>query len=125
MKHWIGIGVAVGIVASVGVDALIVVTARAAEAESVPSDAGGMDREAQIRKGKILFISNGCGWCHEDGGRRQGRGPPLMNTVRDDEFIINRIVGGSPGRMPSFAQQLGADDIHALIAYIRSLKPES
>ena len=48
-----------------------------------------------------------------------------MDTQRDDEFIINRIVGGSPGRMPAFGNQLVDTDIRALIAYIRSLKPET
>ena len=78
----------------------------------------------QIQQGKRLFISHGCGWCHEDGGRRAGRCPQLMNDPHDDEFFINRIVGGAQGRMPAFGAILGAADIHALITYIRSLKPE-
>lgn len=47
-----------------------------------------------------------------------------MNDPHDDEFFINRIVGGAQGRMPAFGAILGAADIHALITYIRSLKPE-
>jgi len=86
---------------------------------------GPADAAALIAHGKSLFISYGCGWCHEAGGRKQGRGPQLMDTQRDDEFIINRIVGGSPGRMPAFGNQLVDTDIRALIAYIHSLKPET
>jgi mono/diheme cytochrome c family protein len=34
-------------------------------------------------------------------------------------------VGGSPGKMPAFAQQFSDTDIKALLAYIRNLKPDS
>src|SRR5215467_10597791 len=43
---------------------------------------------------KELFASN-CGFCHSDGGRSAGRGPQLMNTQRNDEFIRDRIKNGS------------------------------
>ena len=92
----------------------------AAEQASAPTDTA-----AQIADGKSLFISNGCGWCHEDGGRKAGRCPQLMNSPRDDDFIISRIVGGSPGKMPAFAQQFSDTDIKALLAYIHNLKPDS
>ena len=72
-----------------------------------------------------MFISNGCGWCHEGGGRHAGRCPQLMNSPRDDDFIISRIVGGSPGKMPAFAQQFNDTDIKAILVYIRNLKPDS
>jgi mono/diheme cytochrome c family protein len=121
MKQWINVGGAVLLAASVIGYAIGTPLARAAEpgSPSSPDDAA-----AQIAHGKILFISYGCGWCHEGGGRKQGRAPQLMNTERDDEFIINRIVGGSPGRMPAFGNQLVDTDIRALMAYIRGLKPE-
>jgi mono/diheme cytochrome c family protein len=48
-----------------------------------------------------------------------------MNTLRDDDFILNRIATGSEGKMPAFGQGLTGDDFHALLAYIRSLKPET
>ena len=80
---------------------------------------------AQIAHGKTLFISYGCGWCHEDGGRKAGKCPQLMDTQRDDESIISLIAVGSPGKMPAFGEALTEADIHALLLYIRSLKPES
>src|SRR5262252_3816822 len=43
-----------------------------------------------------LFAST-CGWCHSDGGRVAGKGPQLMDTKRDDEFIRDRIKNGKSG----------------------------
>ena len=72
-----------------------------------------------------LFISYGCGWCHEDGGRKAGKCPQLMGTERDDDFILTRIATGSAGKMPAFGEALSGPDFQALLAYIRSLKPET
>ena len=93
----------------------------AAAAETGSSQA---DPAAQIAHGKTLFISYGCGWCHEGGGRKAGRCPQLMGTERDDNFILSRIAAGSPGKMPAFGEGLTAEDMQALLVYIRSLKPE-
>jgi len=79
---------------------------------------------AQIAHGKSLFISYGCGWCHEDGGRKAGKCPQLMNTPRDDNFILSRIATGSEGKMPAFGIALKEADFRDLLMYIRSLKPE-
>ena len=94
----------------------------ASGAETTPAPAAG-DQTAQIERGSQLFIGNGCGWCHGNGGRKEGRGPQLMDDSHDDDFLISRIATGSPGRMPSFGQALPIEDIHAIIAYIRNLKP--
>ena len=75
---------------------------------SPPSPA---DAAAQIARGKTLFISYGCGWCHEDGGRKAAKGPQLMDTQHDDNFIVSRIAAGSPGKMPAFGEALTAADI--------------
>ncbi len=72
---------------------------------------------------KELFASN-CGFCHSDGGRSAGRGPQLMDTQRDDEFMRNRIKNGKEGAMPAFGQMFSDADIDAIIRYIRELKPE-
>ena len=94
--------------------------AGAAETGSSQTDAA-----AQIARGKVLFISYGCGWCHEDGGRKAGKCPQLMGIERDDDFILTRIATGSAGKMPAFGESLSGPDIQALLAYIRSLKPET
>jgi mono/diheme cytochrome c family protein len=96
-------------------------------AASLPAGAAetaSADPAAQIARGKTLFISYGCGWCHEGGGRKAGRCPQLMGTERDDNFILSRIAAGSPGKMPAFGEALSAEDLQALLVYIRSLKPE-
>ena len=70
-----------------------------------------------------LFATS-CGWCHQDGGRSEGRGPRLMGTTRSDEQLMNRIATGKPGRMPAFGQSLTVEQIEAIIHYIRNLKPK-
>jgi mono/diheme cytochrome c family protein len=118
MKQFIVINAAVGLAVAACGDVF-----RPAEAAEQTSAA--TDTAAQVAQGKSLFISYGCGWCHEAGGRRAGRCPQLMNTPRDDAFMISRIVGGSPGRMPAFGEQFKNTDIEAILAYIHNLKPDS
>jgi mono/diheme cytochrome c family protein len=125
MKRFIVISAAVGLTVAVCGAVLGGASVWAAEQASGSSGSAPADTAAQIAEGKTLFISNGCGWCHEGGGRNAGRCPQLMNSPRDDAFIISRIVGGSPGRMPAFAQQFNDTDIQALLVYIRNLKPDS
>jgi mono/diheme cytochrome c family protein len=69
------------------------------------------------------FFAGVCGWCHEGGGRREGKCPKLMGTDKSDEFIMNRIATGKPGKMPAFGGTLSVEDIQAIIHYIRNLKP--
>ncbi len=69
-----------------------------------------------------LFATT-CGWCHSDGGREAGKGPQLMNTTRDDDFIRNRIKNGKPGAMPAFDSTFSDAQIDQIIKYIRELKP--
>jgi len=69
-----------------------------------------------------LFAST-CGFCHSDGGRAPGRGPQLMNSPRDDDFIKNRIKTGKNGAMPAFGAAFTDAQIDDIVKYIRSLKP--
>ena len=94
------------------------------EEPKAPSPSGGGDKTAQIEKGRLLFISYGCGWCHEGGGRKAARCPQLMDDAKDDDFLLTRIATGSPGRMPAFGQSLAEPEIEAIIVYIRDLKPQ-
>jgi mono/diheme cytochrome c family protein len=98
------------------------IPAPASSAEQAPAPATG-DTAAQIQRGSQAFIANGCGWCHAAGGRKEGRCPQLMDDAHDDNFLMTRIATGSPGRMPAFGQSLPIEDIQAIIAYIRNLKP--
>ncbi|WP_315836555.1 cytochrome c [Bradyrhizobium prioriisuperbiae] len=73
---------------------------------------------------KQLFATS-CGWCHQNGGRTQGRGPKLMGTEKTDEEIITQIRKGNPRGMPAFGQTFNDAQIHAIVAYIRGLKDGS
>jgi mono/diheme cytochrome c family protein len=69
-----------------------------------------------------LFATT-CGWCHSDGGRVAGKGPQLMDSPRDDDFLRNRIKNGKSGAMPAFGAAFSDAQIDEIIKYIRSLKP--
>jgi len=69
-----------------------------------------------------LFATT-CGWCHSDGGRVAGKGPQLMDTKRDDDFIRDRIKNGKSGSMPAFSSTFSDAQIDQIIKYIRELKP--
>ena len=68
-------------------------------------------------------FSNICGFCHEDGGRRAGKGPQLMGTDKTDEQLFERIKLGKPGRMAAFGGVFTDDQIKQIVVYIRNLKP--
>jgi mono/diheme cytochrome c family protein len=69
-----------------------------------------------------LFAST-CGFCHSDGGRAAGRGPQLMNSPRDDDYLRNRIKNGKNGAMPAFSTTFSDVQVDEIIKYIRALKP--
>jgi mono/diheme cytochrome c family protein len=70
-----------------------------------------------------LFATS-CGWCHQSGGRTEGRGPKLAGTDKSDEYIINQIKKGKPPGMPAFGGSFNDTQINAILAYIRNLKDE-
>jgi mono/diheme cytochrome c family protein len=92
-----------------------VLPSRAQQAPPPAPDSGQVD-VAQ------LFATT-CGWCHSDGGRAAGKGPQLMDTKRDDDFIRDRIKHGKPGAMPAFGETFSDAQIDDIIKYIRALKP--
>jgi mono/diheme cytochrome c family protein len=69
-----------------------------------------------------LFATT-CGFCHSSGGRVAGKGPQLMNTQRDDDFLRNRIKNGKEGAMPAFGATFSDAQIDQIVKYIRALKP--
>src|SRR5215813_11403240 len=69
-----------------------------------------------------LFATT-CGFCHSDGGRAPGRGPQLMDSSRDDDFLRNRIKNGKNGAMPAFGATFSDVQIDEIVKYIRALKP--
>ena len=69
-----------------------------------------------------LFATS-CGFCHSDGGRAPGKGPQLMNSPRDDDFLRDRIKNGKSGAMPAFGTTFTDVQVDEIIKYIRALKP--
>lgn len=91
----------------------------------------------QLRKGRDLFISLGCGACHTVRGVAEGRlGPDLTQVGARRSIGAGTLPGGAgniaawiasaqhlkPGNaMPSF-DQLEGPQLRALVAYLESLK---
>jgi mono/diheme cytochrome c family protein len=88
----------------------------AGQGEAVTAKQGGTAIE-----GEKLFAGV-CGFCHADGGRKASKGPRLAGSARSDEFIVDRIKRGKPGRMPAFGS-FSEDQIQQILVYIRSLEP--
>jgi len=99
----------------------------AAQQSAAGQSAAGQSAAADATKPSVdvpqLFATT-CGWCHADAGRSPGKGPQLMNTQRDDDYLRTRIKIGKEGAMPAFGSMLSDADIDAVIGYIHSLKPE-
>jgi cytochrome c oxidase subunit 2 len=96
-------------------------------------------KESLAQQGEVLFRQYGCSGCHAEASTVHA---PLLNglygrlvhlqdgsTVRADERYIrdsillpkSQVVAGYAPIMPSFAGQIGEDDLMKLIAYIQSL----
>jgi cytochrome c oxidase subunit 2 len=100
--------------------------------------AGG-PKKSPVEAGEFLFQQRGCVTCHS--GLKDARGPTLTGiygstgkmvdgeeVLKDDNYLIEsilysskRVAEGYTPLMPAFANQLTADDVNNLIAYIKSL----
>jgi mono/diheme cytochrome c family protein len=89
---------------------------------AAPDDQPGAPAKSTLDVNQLFATI--CGFCHANGGREAGKGPQLMNTVRSDDFIRNRIKTGKEGAMPAFGKTFSDTDIDQIIAYIRALKPQ-
>ena len=67
---------------------------------------------------------NICGFCHENYGRKAGKGPQLMGSQLTDEQIFDRIKNGKPGRMAAFGGNITDDQIRQLVSFVRALRPD-
>jgi cytochrome c oxidase subunit II len=95
-----------------------------------------------VAEGRVLFSRYGCNGCH--GGHGTIRAPSLdgvygspvplsdgTTIVADDRYLRDsilrprsQVVASFAPVMPSFAGQIGEEDLIKLIAYIKSLAPE-
>jgi mono/diheme cytochrome c family protein len=74
---------------------------------------------ALVARGRRLFLDS-CAHCH-GADARGDEGPDLHGVQVSDRYIAEIITHGIKGEMPSFERKHGADDITALIAFVRSL----
>ncbi len=92
---------------------------------SVAESMAAVDSAENARIGALIYQHN-CSSCHGDAG--EGRiGPSLASPsflgAVDDQYLYRAIVEGRPSTaMPSW-RQLSAENIGALIAFMRSLAP--
>ena len=91
-------------------------------ADLAPAQPATPTPDAEAFNVEQLFATT-CGFCHSNGGRVAGKGPQLMNTQRDDDFIRNRIKNGKEGAMPAFGASFSDAQIEEIVKYIRALKP--
>ena len=114
-----------------------------AKSPSPDADTGAADGKADpalIAKGGKLFVDTGCVACHTTDGRRHV-GPTVKGIygeqvklttgemIRVDEAYLRTAITnpmaqlpvGYPPAMPNYSGQLGAGDIDALVAYMKSL----
>jgi mono/diheme cytochrome c family protein len=99
---------------------LAAMPAAAQQTSNVPSASAPSGESFDVNS---LFAST-CGFCHSDGGRTAGKGPQLMNTQHDDDYIRARIATGKPGAMPAYGEIFDAEQIDAIVKYIRELNPD-
>lgn len=88
----------------------------AASGENVDADNPvGTKRAGDLKNGESVFAAN-CSVCHgADGTGAQG-GPPLTNSTNLDAVLAQVENGGSG--MPAFGDQLSADEILDVSAYV-------
>jgi mono/diheme cytochrome c family protein len=89
--------------------------------QSANVDGGPPEASLNDIDGPTLFATL-CGYCHQDRGRADGKGPKLAGSKRSDEYIIERIKKGKIGAMPAFGGAFSDGQIVAILAYIRGLE---
>ena len=99
-------------------------------------------QETLAAQGKDLFRRYGCSGCHEAGGTVRaprlegvfGSPVPLSDgsvVIADERYVRDSILdpkaqvaAGYAPVMPTFAGQVGEDDLAKLVAYVESIGPE-
>jgi mono/diheme cytochrome c family protein len=100
------------------------VVAAFASVAALASGSARAETGAQTGLDVRQLFATSCGWCHQSGGRAEGRGPKLAGTDKSDAYIINQIKKGKPPGMPAFGGSFNDTQINAILAYIRGLKDE-
>ncbi len=82
-------------------------------------DLPALELEGDATAGEAVFTSAGCGGCHamEAAGSNGSVGPNLDEAKADNELVVTRVTKGM-GAMPAFADQLDAQQIADVAAYV-------
>jgi uncharacterized membrane protein len=77
---------------------------------------------AQVKAGKAVFLSAGCGSCHTLADARGSGiiGPNLDAAKPSQELVTERVTNGM-GAMPSFRSKLTPAQIQAIAAYVSTV----
>lgn len=99
-----------------GVEGTVPTETAPAETETAPAEPGA---EADPQAGKEVFAEAGCGTCHTlaDAGSSGTIGPNLDESQPSFELAVERVTNGM-GVMPSFRDQLTAQQIRDVAAYV-------
>lgn len=93
------------------------------------TDKSESKKEAEIRRGKDLFVKATCWGCHAHGDNAMHpdkplKGPAFEKQFQNDEEIVKFVRKGSKFGMPPFPKsKLSDSDLQSIIVYIRSLSP--
>jgi mono/diheme cytochrome c family protein len=95
----------------------VVDTGAADDGAETPAEPAG-DPEA----GKTVFADAGCGNCHTlaDAGAEGAVGPSLDQLQPDFETIVQQVTNGGGG-MPAYRDELSAQQILDVAAYVASV----
>jgi mono/diheme cytochrome c family protein len=94
-------------------------TGEATETSGGTDTGGGGGAEGDPAAGKAVFASAGCGGCHTlaDAGSSGNVGPNLDDAQPDMALVVERVTNGA-GAMPAFKDQLSAEEINNVAAYV-------
>jgi len=89
---------------------------------AAPALAADGTLDAKDRHGRQLFVQS-CGICHLKPSLTADRyGPALSRaTVDGKEEGVRAVIEGGSQRMPGFQYELGAGEIDAIIAYLKTV----
>jgi cytochrome c oxidase cbb3-type subunit 3 len=73
--------------------------------------------------GRQIYSDN-CARCHGDKGEGDKKGIPLISghaIMHTEAEYISQVENGKKGKMPAFKDKLSADEIAAVVTYIRTV----
>jgi cytochrome c6 len=82
----------------------------------------GATGEGNAQNGEIIFVTNGCGFCHTlaDVDADGTVGPNLDESKPSYDLVVERVTDGK-GAMPPFSDDITPQDIQDVAAYVTSV----